>query len=234
MPQFARSVAFCFLGTLVSVCHAGLIVSFDEVQLDANGQGQLQVFAESNPAEPFPQITSYSLLLRVERIGAGMSELEFADDGESLAARQNNADHLFAGTTPFLFSADVFDSGRQLEVVDSVGLFDPAAVVDSRQLLLSANLQVSSIAPLIGNQTFLVSIDPGQSNFFDDALAPISTGDIVFGSTTVSAVPEPSSALSLLIAGAFGAVYHRRRQNRTTQRLNEARAQSAPAWGATN
>ncbi|MEM9589172.1 MAG: hypothetical protein AAGA03_17960 [Planctomycetota bacterium] len=191
---------------------AGLIVSVGDIQLDSSGSGQVEVFADNDGLTPPVSIASFALQLRIEPL-SGNSTLRFLDDGQASAARTSRADHLFAGTTAVLFSADAFDAGRQFGIIDSVGIFDPAASVIRPSLLGVASVQLSAGTAGPSNDRFRVSVDGVDSLFFDEQFQLIDSNQITLEAGTVSVstnvVPEPACTTFLFLMAALSSFLRR-------------------------
>ncbi|MEM6779945.1 MAG: hypothetical protein AAF670_19985 [Planctomycetota bacterium] len=180
--------------------NAALIVSVDDIDVDLDGRGTVEVFVENlNPgvASFLDNFTLTIDLLKTGGIGSGQL-LVIANDTPELV-RNGDARHVLEGTIPLFFNSRTLNAGQSIEVIDSVGLLDFPSPVSSRRLLTAFDIEADPTNPLIGHETFQVSIDASESAFFDAPFSQITAGDLVFQSGTISindapvGIPEPGS-----------------------------------------
>ncbi|MEL6107444.1 MAG: hypothetical protein AAFU85_15495 [Planctomycetota bacterium] len=217
LSSTAKPILFLGLAVLLcdpASCRAGLIVSLDGLALESDMPTRIRVLVEHDGVGSVPTIDSFSVRLAIEPIlgVGGGGELRILDDGESLDARNDDPAHVFAGKGSLLFSTGVFNDDQEIEVIDSVGLFDTSAVLSGPRLLTAFNLSEDPLNPLLGGERFQIRFNETDSVFFDGNFTQIRPDEIVFRAGTIStAVPEPSTMAFGLVAIAACVMPRRRR-----------------------
>ncbi|MEM6692581.1 MAG: PEP-CTERM sorting domain-containing protein [Planctomycetota bacterium] len=209
-------MSFITFHLTTSTCQAGLIVSLDGLELDNENSSRIRVLAEHDGLGEIPTITSFAIRLEIEAAAASFGGLlKILDDNESERTRSLDPDHIFSGTTPILFDASVFNGGRTIEIIDSVGLLDLPASLSSPRVIAAFNVVQDPLRPLVGNEEFRISVDETETTFFDGGFATFSSTQTNFrsGLLRAASIPEPSP-ISLLFMG-LASTLGRRKERQT-------------------
>ncbi len=185
--------------------HAGLIVEFESVQMEPGRVGSIDVYVRSSDGTDL--VAQYNTLFRITRI-SGQGILEFQPTAEQSNSETLEPNYVFFGdSNDFLSTSE--DSNKNELTQGDIAFVDVRldAAIANRRLLGRLEMihrlpadQLSTFAgaeyqvSLVRNTTFFAREDL-------NTLVPIEEASFTnFGTVTFAAVPEPSSALMLLVA----------------------------------
>ena len=188
---------------------ASIIISYDGNSIAAGGTGILDVLIYSDAADTMPDfLDSFSAHFQISPVGGAVPNgLQFATVQAELQL----------GNTSYVFSGDSLgeNGGIPLGSVSSLvpvngndtyiggdatflGTGIPLNIMSGTFLLFRLNLD-ATLANL-GDQFTVSLIDDGFTSFVDPGFVNLSMDASSFDPNTITAVPEPSSGLLLLLA----------------------------------
>jgi hypothetical protein len=191
---------------------ADLVIEILDSHIRVNDTGFIDVVIRSTSSD---RVSLAGYEFTIANVGLPVGSLEFSDP--QIFTEQVDSSYLFSAFQPTGNFTAIPTDPLTLSGGDYVN--DPATesstVTTSNQLLI--RLDVQHVLPIntdpasaIGSM-FLISLTSGNSIFFDDANNPINFTSIA-GTATITAVPEPSSFLAVLMAGAgWRLLRHRKR-----------------------
>ena len=204
----AACVAVCavFSGS----ASAAIIISYGGNTISPGGTGILDVLISSDAADATPDtLDLFSGHFRITPIGGAVS------NGLQFDAVQVDLPLLPAPTPPYVFSGNSVGEnfGGPVGLVSTVmnsndtfiggdGTFSgsgiPLSISSGTFLLFRLNLD-ATLANL-GDQFTVSLINDGDTEFSDPMFATLSLSPSSFDPNTITAVPEPSSGIMLLLA----------------------------------
>lgn len=190
--------------------NAGIIISYDGNFIAAGGTGTLDVLVSSDAADATPDLLdSFSAHFLISPVGGAVPNgLQFATvQAESQRFPPTTPLYVLSGDSlgetfggplgsvaTFVNSNDTYIGGDG--TVSGVGI--PLSITSGTFLLFRLNLD-ATLANL-GDQFTVSLINDGFTGFLDPSFIDLSLDPSSFDSNTITAVPEPSSGLMLLLA----------------------------------
>ncbi|TWU59669.1 hypothetical protein [Crateriforma conspicua] len=191
-----RNIAFCVTLCVANACQGAIDVSIDSsVLAPGDTTGKLTVVFSGNPSDEAVQ--GYDLTF------------DFLDYTGSLIGQTVSVDsRTIFGSFLDLGSTALPTAVAQGGTINAVGTYlgaGPTATTSGTQIL---EYDFSLANPVSSGDGFTVALN--QSSTINDAnLQPISISS--FGTTTVSAVPEPNSIAAIACVGTIAGIYRRRK-----------------------
>lgn len=221
--------AAALLGMLIGGSgQAALVIDVQDLLLPSGGSGSVDVLIRSDSTDVV-NLAGYRFAIS-QVSGSGV--LEFLPSFTSAASeRQSNSEqgasapgqtYIFQGDTDEAnFVANRQDPNRQ-QLVGGDSTRSADNVTLNGENLLLARLEVRHISPVPTSARYEVALveDPSNTFFFDSGFNRASIDSASFtnvGTVTVTAIPEPSSAICLATFVVIGISATRRRRARASK-----------------
>jgi hypothetical protein len=201
-----------------SCCFAGMIIQIEDTEIGAGQSGVVNVWISSSDGTD--SLSLYNFVVNLTSIGSPSGTLEFIDP-------QDTSENLDAN---YVFVDDLDPSGllsstitnSQVEAGDFTNSSGdvPVPALALRRLLARLDVRHvlgpgQSAAQAVGEE-FQISLDDSGVTYFDNSNGPadidlssFAPGTITISSSSVTAVPEPTSFI-LFTAGAAGWIVRNR------------------------
>lgn len=208
---------FFAFATFGHCARADLIVDFDDTSLGPNGLGTIDVYVTGTD-----EVRRYNMSFLLTQVsGTGILEFRSSFDGgdPSNSNNQSNSeiddpDYLFSGGSRSFQS--VLQANKN-ELVQSDFQLTQVMPTDGKllaRLELKHILEPADIPGFSGAEYRITLIEGSARSFFDSSLEPANPSFANFGTITISSmssVPEPSSAIMLISAICASCTLRRRR-----------------------
>lgn len=209
-------LAFCWMMPIQA--QADLIIQVLDSNIAVNGTGVINVVIRSKVGDTH-NVSLVGYDFSIANIGAPVGSLEFL--AVQSTTEQADANYVFkdfqpTGNFSYAVNSPVSYTGGDFTNTPAPP-FAASTVTSSNQLLV--RLDVKHVLPANTNptaangSTFSISLNDALSQFQDENGNPITFTSIA-GTATITAVPEPSSFLAVVLAGAGWHVLRRRKSAR--------------------
>lgn len=213
---YRMCMVFAFCCTMPLQAKADLILQVLDSNIAVNGTGVINVVIRSKVGDTH-NVSLVGYDFSIANIGAPVGSLEFLpvqSTTEQAATNYVFKDFQPTGNFSFSVNSPVSYTGGDFTNTPAPP-FAASTVTSSNQLLV--RLDVKHILPANTDPTtaigskFSISLNDALSQFQDENGNPIAFTSIA-GTATITAVPEPSSFLAVLLAGAGWRVLRRRKR----------------------
>lgn len=206
-------LAFCWMMPIQA--QADLIIQVLDSNIAVNGTGVINVVIRSKVGDTH-NVSLVGYDFSIANLGAPVGSLEFL--AVQSTTEQADANYVFkdfqpTGNFSYAVNSPVSYTGGDFTNTPAPP-FAASTVTSSNQLLV--RLDVKHVLPANTNpttangSTFSISLNDALSQFQDENGNPI-TFTSISGTATITAVPEPSSLLAVVLAGAGWHVLRRRK-----------------------